>query len=582
MKQFLSRLRHWWGHLGQVQFLWLITLGLMLPNIVLTLSPYLGMWAKVTNLLLPLGLYICLFSLGRRPGRTLLVWMPFLLLINAFQLVLFAVFSGEIIAVDMLLNLFSASGDEAGELLGGLILPIALSLLALILIIVLSVRSWRAMGMPLRSRCRFLKLGSVIILVGLIPLWLAHRESPAYALRGGVYPISVFYNMYVAGGKVRQVANYYETSAAFDYHATSERTDEETEVYVFVLGETSRAYSWQLYGYARETNPQLMSRRNELVVFKDVTTQSNTTYKSVPILLSPADGESSHRLPEVKGILTALRQAGYHTVYISNQPENRSFLDFFAHEANEHYRIRDLIRAGRSMMDRTPIYDTDMLPYLDRALDQVRSGDKRKLFIILHAYGAHWNYRDRYPASAKHFAPDDALGANALERPKLVNAYDNAIRYTDYLLAEVIRRLEALPATTAMYYTADHGEDVFDDARGRILHSSPSVSYYQLHVPSILWLSQAYRSAHPAIVAGAEGNADAPTTSRSNFHTLLQLSGVTTPERRDSLSLLSPDLDRTLTRSYLNDRYECVPLLEMLPHEFDAEVWKRMGLAPYK
>lgn len=581
MKRLLYRLKLWYSSLNQSQLLGLILLGLMLPNIILLTSDYMGLWAKVTNILLPLGLYMCLFSLRRKPGRMLLVWLPLLLLINAFQLVLFAVFSGEIIAVDMLLNLFSASGDEAGELLGGLILPIALVLLVTGLIVALGARSWRMPGMSLRRRCRVLRLGTLLIIVSLLPLWLAHRESPAYALRGGVYPINVFYNMYVAGGKLRQVASYYETSATFSYEASSERSAEEAEVYVFVLGETSRAYSWALYGYDRDTNPRLCARQSELVVFRDVTTQSNTTYKSVPILLSPADAEASHRLPEVRGILSALRQAGFYTIYISNQPANRSFLDFFAYEADEHYRIRDLIRQGQSLMEREPIYDTDMLPYLDEALKAVRQGARRKLFVILHAYGAHWSYRDRYPESARYFSPDDALGANALERPKLINAYDNAIRYTDHLLTEIIDRLDSLPATTAMYYTADHGEDVFDDDRERILHSSPSVSYYQLHVPSVLWMSDRFVRMDSVASAAARANADAPATSRSCFHTLLSMAGVRTHERRDSLSLLSPAFDRSITRSYLNDRYECVPLLEMLPDKRDRELWQRMQLAPY-
>ena len=34
--------------------------------------------------------------------------------------------------------------------------------------------------------------------------------------------------------------------------------------------------NWQLYGYDRETNPEL-SQVDDLVVFRDVLTQSNTT-----------------------------------------------------------------------------------------------------------------------------------------------------------------------------------------------------------------------------------------------------------------------------------------------------------------
>lgn len=552
----------------------LLILGLLLPNIALCFSPYVAPMAATAGILLPMGVYLCLLALGKRPGRTLLLFLPLLLIINAVQLVLFTIFEGEVIAVDMLLNLFSASGDEAGELLVGLLLPISIVLALYIGIVVIAVRSWRGEPLTRPQQLKGYKWGCIAFLIGLLTLWRAHYEAPDYSLRASVYPVNVFYNMYVAGGKLKEVLNYSQTSQDFSYQARSARPDSLPEVYVFVLGETSRAYSWQLYGYERETNPKLSARAHQLVVMQDLTTQSNTTFKSAPILLSPADAEHSERLPQVKGILTAMKEGGFHTVFITNQPANRSFVDFFAYEADEHYRIRDLIRSKRGLMDTTPIYDGDMLPYLDQAL----KAGHRKLFVVLHAYGSHWSYRDRYPKEASYFTPDDALGANALERPKLLNAYDNAIRYTDNLLEQVITRLEQLPAQTAMYYTADHGEDVFDDDRERILHSSISVSYYQLHVPAVLWLSESYRSRYPEILQSAQRNAPLAASSCSNMHTLLDLVGVTTPELRPELSLLSPSYTAPEIRKYLNDRYECVPLSEMITKPQDLEIWRKMRL----
>lgn len=556
----IHMLRHYWRTMPSLHLLWMLLLGLLLPNIILTYSPYLSIPAKIANLIIPAGLYLLLLLTSNKPGKVVVLGLPLVLAINMFQSVLFSVFSGEVIAVDMLLNLVSASSDEAGELLGGLILPILLTLVWHVVLIILAIKSMRSERILRATRRRIASHTFTFILAGVIPLWLAHRADKSYTIRGGLYPLNVFYNMWVAGGKLSEVIHYHETSQGFTYHAHSEHPSDMPEVYVFVLGETSRAYSWQLFGYERETNPRLSQRLSSLIRFSSLTTESNTTYKSAPIILSPADGEHSDRLPEVKGILTAMKEAGFHTVFITNQPANRSFVDFFAYEADEHYRIRDLLRAGQSLMDRKPIYDTDMLPYLDEAL---RKGH-RKLFVVLHAYGAHWSYIDRYPREHAHFTPDDALGANALERPKLINAYDNAIRYTDYLLDEVIKRLEGLDATTALYYTADHGEDVFDDERERILHSSPSISYYQVHVPGLLWYSDRYASAFAHKLEAARANSHKPATSRSTIHTLLELTGVATPERRDSLSLMNPLFDGTRERTYLNDRYECVPLDEML------------------
>ena len=52
-----------------------------------------------------------------------------------------------------------------------------------------------------------------------------------------------------------------------------------------------------------------------------------------------------------------------------------------------------------------------------------------------------------------------------------------------------------LPA--AVIYLADHGEDIYDDARHRFLHASPTPTYWQIHVPMLMWMSEEYRRAHP-------------------------------------------------------------------------------------
>lgn len=576
----LKELAQWASSRSQITYYWIGILMLILPNLFLSYSMDVSLVGRILNISLPLGVWMLILALGRKPGKTLLFPFGIMLLIGVVQLVLLTIFEGAVISVDLLLSLFSASGDEAGELLGGLILPIALVLVMLIVAVYSAICSWRSRLLLSSSFRRYAGgVGLGIILLSLPLAAWANRIQAQHTLRGDVYPLNVFYNIYITGSKLSQLAHLDETSAEHSYHASSAHSADEPEIYVFVLGETSRAYSYQLYGYPRPTNPLLSARdSSSIYLFRDVLTESNTTSKSVPIILSPADAEHTDRLPHVRGILTAFKEAGFHTAFISNQPENRSFLDHFAYEADEHYRIRDIIRSKRSLMDTRPIYDGDMLPFLDEVLKK----GYRKLFVIMHGYGEHWSYPDRYPSEFSFFKDDAPRGARPKEKEKLVNAYDNAIRYNDYFLDAVIKRLESYTeASTAMYYTSDHGEDIYDDARERILHSSPTLSYYQLHVPAILWLSPAYRERYQTIARTARANERKAATSRSNLHTLLSLGGINTPERQDSLSLLSP-LYREGQRSYLNDRYECVSLSEMITRTEDLEMFKKMGLKPLK
>ena len=79
------------------------------------------MIGRVLNILVMLPIYMLVLLIAKRPGRV--YWgLLVLILLHAFQLVLLTIFSGSVVAVDMLLNLFTSEPDEAGELLSNILL----------------------------------------------------------------------------------------------------------------------------------------------------------------------------------------------------------------------------------------------------------------------------------------------------------------------------------------------------------------------------------------------------------------------------------------------------------------------------
>ena len=240
-----------------------------------------------------------------------------------------------------------------------------------------------------------------------------------------------------------------------------------------VVGETSRALNWQLYGYERETNP-LLVQQSGLVAFPKVLTESNTTHKSVPMLLSDVTACSYDSIYHRKGIITAFKEAGFRTAFFSNQRFNHSFIDFFGREADAF----DFIKEDSLDFSYNPS-DNELLKLVEQELAK----GAKKQFIVLHTYGSHFNYRERYPSGDAFFTPDYPVEAERKFRDNLVNAYDNSVRYTDSLLARLIGMLENQGTDAALIYTSDHGEDIFDDPRHLFLHASPVPSYYQLHIP---------------------------------------------------------------------------------------------------
>ncbi len=111
--------------------------------------------------------------------------------------------------------------------------------------------------------------------------------------------------------------------------------------------------------------------------------------------------------------------------------------------------------------EETNISDDELLKLVDKQLND----GHRKLFIVLHMYGSHFNYKERYPSDMAVFRPDSLTDAKYENREYLLNAYDNTIRYTDCFLASLIEMLQRTNASSAMLYTSDHGEDIFDDDR---------------------------------------------------------------------------------------------------------------------
>jgi len=78
----------------------------------------------------------------------------------------------------------------------------------------------------------------------------------------------------------------------------------------------------------------MLSKADGVVAFNHVLSESNTTHKSVPMLLSLVEAENYNTINTQKSIITAFKEAGFATAYVSSQPLNRSYIDYFGNEAD--------------------------------------------------------------------------------------------------------------------------------------------------------------------------------------------------------------------------------------------------------
>lgn len=468
----------------------------------------------------------------------------------------------------MFLNVVTTNPDEAGELLSNL--KTAISLVGLIYIpplIAATVAMCHKIKLKNPAKKRIRQVGCAITGLGIAILIICKCVIPGYNLNERLYPYNVLYNMGLAVKRTIDVTKYHQTSAEYTYDARSVRPADQREVYIAVIGETCRACNWQLYGYPRPTTPNLSATDGDrLAVYTNVLSESNTTHKAVPLMLSPLTVSNfNDNINSTKSIITAFRECGFHTAYITTQGHNGSYIDFFADEADEVYFLRDTNGKFRGS------YDADMLT----ALDSLLADNQGKLLIVLHGYGSHFKYNDRYPASDSYFTPDNASEAKPSNRSELLNAYDNSIRHTDRFLAGVIHRLDSLDCIGAMLFTSDHGEDIFDDSRKRFLHSSPTPTFTQLNVPMLIYVNKPMADEYKELLHVAKSHEKtAISSSESYAPTLLHIAGITTPRIDESRALTSTWLRPIDQRLFLSDRNEALTLEQA---GFRAEDFARLS-----
>ena len=529
---------------------WLTIATLMVPNVILDITEGMSQWACVANILLPLGIYTLLMSISRKPGKMTWWLFPYIFF-AAFQVVLLYLYGEGVLAVDMLLNVVTTNVSEATELLDG-ILPAVLIVCVLYLpplgMAVANIRGRHILDNRFIYKTR--RIGGGITVAGLLSVTTAYLADPTFRLLNNVFPLNVTYNLYLAVERSWISAHYQERVANYRFDAVATHPKDSAEVYVMVIGETARSNNFSLYGYHRDTNPMLTTLVSDssLIVFRDVRTESNTTHKSVPMLLTSASASDYPALYREKGIIAAFKEAGFHTSFISNQLPNHSFIDFLGMEADSCLFIKEAERAKDN------ISDMELLPIVKGILEKGR----KKEFIVLHTYGSHFKYNERYPRNMAHFLPDYKSQAKYENRLQLVNAYDNTIRFTDKFLYELSSILSSSACQSAWLYTSDHGENIYDDNRNKFLHASPNPSEYELRVPLLAWTSASYSSAYPDIISALRSNSGkCVSSSISFFHTMLEMGGIKTKNLDLTKSLADREY-KVQPRLYINDHNEAV------------------------
>jgi lipid A ethanolaminephosphotransferase len=168
---------------------------------------------------------------------------------------------------------------------------------------------------------------------------------------------------------------------------------------------------------------------------------------------------------------------------------------------------------------------------MQKTLEKTIAETPGNLLVVMHQMGNHGPaYFKRYPESSKKYTPacEDA-DLSHCPRETIVNAYDNAIHYTDHVLASTVRFLRTQTKHDAsMIYVSDHGESLGEN--NLFLHGIPYAiaPEVQTRVPMVMWLSSGYAASF-ALEPGCLGKrAQSPASHDHLFHTVLGMLDVKT------------------------------------------------------
>ena len=312
-------------------------------------------------------------------------------------------------------------------------------------------------------------------------------------------------------------------------HFVADARPERKTIVVLVIGESARARDFSLYGYRRETNPELA--KADVIALPGARACATYTTAAIRCMLSYMGSDAPARVSQ-ETLPNYLQRQGVEVIWRSNnwgEPPLKVAL---------YQRAADIRKTCTGAGCERLGHDDALLYRLGELLAHSTS---RRIFLVLHLAGSHGpTYYSKYPAQFGRFQPVcQSVDLATCNQASLVNAYDNTILYTDHVLAETIRTLQAVPqSASTMIYVSDHGESLGE--HGFYLHGAPNsiAPEAQRVVPFLVWMSPAFQESRH--VSARDMLAKAPFGDDNVFHSVLGAFGGRSSVYKPSFDLFHP------------------------------------------
>ena len=490
-------------------------------------------WHLAIALFASLGafhLVLFLLFLTRWSAKPLLMLLVICTAVASYYMSTFTVFLDP----DMLRNVLRTDIHEAGELLTPAMVPHLLFHALLPVAFLVRVRIIRdPLLRALRRRLSVLATAALVAIAALLTVF--HEVAPLMRnnkeLRYLITPGNYLYSLVrVLGADARTAVKKRKPIGVDAALAMSWGARTRPVLFVIVVGETARAANWGLSGYARQTTPALSAL--DVVNFSQVTSCGTNTEVSLPCMFSLYGRRhyDEDRIRSSESLLNVLQRAGMRVIWRDNQSGCKGVCEGVEEQKLGNAKIAPWCEGDRCL-------DEILLHGLDGLLTDTQGN----LVLVLHQLGNHGPaYFKRYPPAFRRFEPVcESADLSRCDRQAIINAYDNALLYTDHMLARTIAFLkqQADRFDTAMIYVSDHGESLGEN--GLYLHGIPYAiaPRVQKEVPMIMWFSPGYSKNFGLDTKCLRQRASTPASHDHLFHSVLGLLDVSTRIYDASLDL---------------------------------------------
>lgn len=280
-------------------------------------------------------------------------------------------------------------------------------------------------------------------------------------------------------------------------------------IYILVIGESHNKLYTSAYGYPLDTTPWLKSMEHNpnFLLFQNAYSNYTQTVQTLSYSLTLKNQYNNIYQEDAPTLIEIAKAAGFKTVWLSNQGKFSiwdSAISIIANDVDESQWVNNTeLRVHSTQDDSAASYDGKLID----SLKNVPLTDK--MLIIIHLYGSHQTYKDRYPASFNKFTDT---------KDPEIRDYINSIYYNDYVMSEIVNYAKTMPYFQGLVYFSDHSEAVNHGG-----HSATNYRPDMVCIPMYMYFSNKYIKEYPQEFINLKEHRDATFTNDLITNTMLSI-----------------------------------------------------------